>query len=104
MQSDRFIFDTPKGTFINIPMLQRLITFWASEINDQHQFLNDVQEQFLRRAYRASSEDIEKHTNIVMEIFGYSGIMTELIKPNQILNEITCNVDYDFGEVTLEWL
>lgn len=104
MQSNRFIFDTPRGHFINIPMLQKLITFWATEISDQHLFLNDVQERFLRVAYRASSEDIEQHTNLVMEIFGYSGIMTELIKQDQILNEITCNVDYDFGEVILEWL
>lgn len=104
MQSNRFIFDTPKGGSINLPMLQKLITFWATEINDQHQFLNDVQERFLRRAYRASGEDIEKYTGIVMDIFGYSGIMTELIKQDQILNDITCSVDSDFGEVILEWL
>lgn len=104
MQSNRFIFDTPKGETINLAMLQKLITFWASEINDQHQFLNDVQERFLRRAYRATSEDIEKYTNVVMDIFDYSGIMTELIKQDQILNDIVCNVDGDFGEVILEWL
>lgn len=104
IETSKFIFDCPKDQGLNRDMLQRAIAYWAIELNDRNQFLNDNQYKFLKSAYRATDEDVEEVCYTALNILEYSGIIKELIVDGQILNDVRCTLDDDFGEIILEWL
>lgn len=101
---NKFIFDVPKENGLNLDMLQKAITFWAIELNDQNQFLNDHQFEHLKSSYNANAKQLELICDKALDILDYSGVMNELIKPGQILNDVSCTLDNDFGRIILEWL
>lgn len=100
----KFIFDMPKGNDLNLNMLQKAISFWALELNDQNQFLNDHQCEQLKQEYNANAGEIEEVCVKALDILEYSGVMKELVVPGQILNDVSCTLDNDFGRIILEWL
>jgi len=101
---NKFIFDTPKDGGLNLEMLQKTIAFFATELNDQNQFLSDYQYTFLRESFGANSKAIEDVCNKALDILEYSGVMRELIVPGQILNDVSCDLNEDCGRIILEWL
>jgi len=104
VDKDRFIFDVPKENGLDLDMLQQAISFWALELNDQNQFLNDHQFEQLKSNYNANAQQIENICAKALDVLEYSGIMQELIKPGQILNDVRCTLNEDFGNIVLEWL
>lgn len=101
---NKFIFDTPKENGLNLEMLQKAIAFWALELNDQNQFLSDQQCDQLKSDYNAKALDIEHICEQALDILEYSGVMKELVVPGRILNDVSCKLNEDFGNIVLEWI
>lgn len=104
VDKDKFIFEVPKENGLDLNMLQQAISFWALELNDQNQFLDDNQLEQLKTNYKASAQQIEDICTKALDVLDYSGVIQELIKPGQILNDVRCTLDEDFGRIDLEWL
>lgn len=104
METSRFIFDMPNAPSLSHEMIKHALTFWAMELSDRNQYINPDQEKFLRKAYRADDRMLEDVNNVVLDILEYSGMMMVLVNGQNILNEVHCRLDNNFGEVILEWL